>query len=109
LIAQDEEFMMRRIDVTIDIFSDPLSLVFTLPVMGDNSQPLLHTQVGKFANIDDEARQHINVHKRPVYQQLEACVDSTTQSFLLLQLGHRIPERYFVSPHDQAVIDQLED
>jgi hypothetical protein len=100
---------MRRIKAGVGIFADPLSLIFTLPVINDNNHATLHTHAGKFSKIPDDTQQQAQDEKMPVYRQLTMQVNSSERNFLLLQFGHRIPEKYLASIHNHAVIKDLEE
>jgi hypothetical protein len=45
---------MRRINAGVDIFANPLSLIFTLPVIDNNSHTILRTHAGKFSKIAED-------------------------------------------------------
>jgi hypothetical protein len=100
---------MRRINAGVEIFADPTSLIFTLPIINDNSHTNLHTHAGDFSKVAEDTQQQANGDNRPVYQKLTMHENSPERHFLILQLGNPIPEKYLTSIHDLPVLNDLED
>jgi hypothetical protein len=100
---------MRRINAGVEIFTEPLSLIFSLPVIDDDSNTTLHTHAGQFCEIADDTQQQTNVENRPIYQQRTMHLNSSEHDFLVLQLGRRIPQKHLASLLDQAATRDVED